>query len=30
MLNNPYKVVKLFEEEIAYYTGAPYVVTVDS
>ena len=30
MLHNPYKIVKLFEEEIAHYTGAPYVVTVDS
>ena len=30
MLHNPYKIVKMFEEEIAYYTGAPYVVTVDS
>tara|TARA_R110001592_G_scaffold202257_1_gene451537 strand:+ start:3289 stop:3930 length:642 start_codon:yes stop_codon:yes gene_type:complete len=30
MKNNPYKIVKMFEEEISYYTGAPYVVTVDS
>lgn len=30
MLHNPYKIVKMFEEEIAHYTGAPYVVTVDS
>ena len=30
MKHNPYKIVKMFEEEIAYYTGAPYVVTVDS
>jgi dTDP-4-amino-4,6-dideoxygalactose transaminase len=30
MINNPYKIVKMFEEEIAHYTGAPYVVTVDS
>jgi dTDP-4-amino-4,6-dideoxygalactose transaminase len=29
-LHNPYKVVKMFEEEIAYYTGAPYAVSVDS
>ena len=30
MLHNPYKIVKMFEEEIANYTGAPYVATVDS
>lgn len=30
MLHNPYKVVKLFEEEIQQYTGAPYAVAVDS
>lgn len=30
MLHNPYKVVKMFEEEIAHYTGAPYVISVDS
>jgi len=29
-LHNPYKVVKMFEEEIAHYTGAPYAVSVDS
>jgi dTDP-4-amino-4,6-dideoxygalactose transaminase len=29
-LHNPYKIVKMFEEEIAYYTGAPYAVSVDS
>jgi dTDP-4-amino-4,6-dideoxygalactose transaminase len=29
-INNPYKVVQMFEEEIAYYTGAPYAVSVDS
>lgn len=28
--NNPYIVVKLFEEEIADYTGAPYAISVDS
>lgn len=28
--HNPYKIVKMFEEEIAEYTNAPYVVTVDS
>ena len=30
MLHNPYKVVQMFEEEIAHYTGAPYAVSVDS
>ena len=30
MINNPYKIVKMFEEEISHYTGAPYVVTIDS
>lgn len=29
-LHNPYKVVRLFEEEVANYTGAPYAVSVDS
>jgi dTDP-4-amino-4,6-dideoxygalactose transaminase len=28
--HNPYKIVQMFEEEIAYYTGAPYAVSVDS
>ncbi len=28
--HNPYQIVKMFEEEIGLYTGAPYVVTVDS
>ena len=28
--NSPYRVVKIFEEEIADYTGAPYAVSVDS
>ena len=28
--NNPYKIVKMFEEEVADYTGAPYAVSVDS
>lgn len=28
--NNPYNIVKLFEEEVALYTGAPYAVSVDS
>jgi len=29
-LHNPFKVVKMFEEEVAHYTGAPYAVAVDS
>ena len=29
-LHNPYKIVKMFEEEIADYTGSPYAVSVDS
>ncbi|NBO36774.1 orotidine-5'-phosphate decarboxylase, partial [bacterium] len=29
-INNPYKVVKLFEEEVADYTGSPYAVSIDS
>lgn len=29
-LHNPYKIVKMFEEEIALYTGAPYAISVDS
>ena len=28
--NNPYKVVQLFEDEVADYTGAPYAVSVDN
>jgi dTDP-4-amino-4,6-dideoxygalactose transaminase len=28
--NNPYKVVQMFEEEVADYTGSPYAVSVDS
>ena len=28
--HNPYKVVQMFEEEVAEYTGAPYAVAVDS
>ena len=28
--HNPYHIVKMFEEEIAQYTGAPYAVSVDS
>ena len=30
MLHNPYKIVRMFEEEIANYTGAPYAISVDS
>ena len=30
MKHNPYKIVKMFEEEIAEYTGAKYAVSVDS
>ena len=30
MLHNPYKIVKLFEEEIAHYAGSPYAVSVNS
>ena len=29
-MRNPYKIVQMFEEEIAEYTGAPYAVSVDS
>lgn len=28
--HNPYKIVKMFEEEVSIYTGAPYAVSVDS
>lgn len=28
--HNPYVVVKMFEEEVAEYTGAPYAVSVDN
>jgi len=28
--NNPYKIVQLFEDEVADYTGAPYAVSVDN
>ena len=30
MLHNPYKIVKMFEEEVAHYTGAPYAISTDS
>lgn len=29
-IHNPYKIVQMFEEEIASYTGSPYAVSVDS
>jgi dTDP-4-amino-4,6-dideoxygalactose transaminase len=29
-INNPYKVVQMFEEEVADYTGSPYAVSVDN
>ena len=28
--HNPFKIVQMFEEELAEYTGAPYVVAIDS
>ena len=28
--HNPYEIVRMFEEEVAEYTGAPYAVAVDS
>lgn len=28
--HNPYNIVKMFEEEVAEYTGAPFAVAVDS
>ena len=28
--HNPYKIVKMFEEEVCEYTGAPFAVAVDS
>lgn len=30
MKHNPYNIVRMFEEEVALYTGAPYAVSVDS
>ena len=30
MLHNPYKIVKMFEEEVAHYTGAPFAVATNS
>ena len=28
--NNPYRIVQMFEEEVADYTGSKYAVSVDS
>ena len=28
--HNPYKIVQMFEEEVALYTNAPYAISVDS
>ena len=30
MKHNPYKIVRMFEEEVANYTGAPFAVALDS
>lgn len=30
IIHNPFKIVQMFEDELANYTGAPYVVAVDS
>ena len=30
MLHSPYKIVEMFEEEMAHYTGAPYAISVNS
>ena len=30
MIHNPYKIVQMFEEEMAIYTGATYAVAVSS
>lgn len=30
MINNPYKIVQMFEEELAAFTGAPYAISIDS
>jgi len=29
-IHNPYKIVQMFEEELAEYTGSKYAVAVDS
>jgi dTDP-4-amino-4,6-dideoxygalactose transaminase len=28
--HNPYKIVKMFEEEVSEYTGAPFAISIDS
>jgi dTDP-4-amino-4,6-dideoxygalactose transaminase len=28
--HNPFKIVQMFEEEVAEYTGAPYAISIDS
>ena len=30
MKNNPYKIVKLFEDEISNFTGSKYAISIDS
>tara|TARA_R110000751_G_scaffold275352_1_gene376212 strand:- start:3550 stop:4179 length:630 start_codon:yes stop_codon:yes gene_type:complete len=30
MLHNPYKIVQMFEEEVAHYTGAPHAISVNN
>lgn len=30
MKHNPYKIVEMFEEEVAHYTGAPFAVALDN
>ena len=30
MKNNPYKIVKMFEDEMSSYTNSPYAISVDS
>ena len=30
MKHNPYKIIQMFEEEIAEYTGSPYAISLDS
>lgn len=30
MLHNPYKIIKMFEEEVAHYTGSKYAVSTDN
>lgn len=30
MKHNPYRIVEMFEEEIAHYTGAPFAVAIDN